>query len=156
MGTPVTNRISSSNQSVRIELDGGSRTVPIHSDKSPVVAADSKNDDGGTLIIACNITTKIISIRLEEPRAHWQAGAPMQWITKADSGTAFVVSKGIVTAPTRIIVRAQSKLDILTMGQAKSFFIIDVGNYSRIFPATNYKDAVSSVLHACGQHWLQS
>lgn len=119
------------------------------------IAASFKNDDGGLLVVACDTTTKTISIRLDEPRAHWRTGVPMSWITKADAGAAFVPSNGIVIAPTQIIVKDQSKLDIQTMGQARSFFMVDVGHYSRIFPATNFKNAISSVLNACGEHWLQ-
>jgi hypothetical protein len=128
------------------------KTLP-RNDKSPMVAASSKNDDGGTLVVMCDTTTKIISIELDEPRAHWQTGAPISWITKADAGADFVPSTGIVIAPMRIIVKAQSTFDIRTMGQAKMFFIIDVGHYSRIFPAVNFKKAIDSVLHACGEHW---
>lgn len=123
-------------------------------DKSHQVVASSKNDDGGMLVVACNITTKTISIALEEPRARWQTGVPMRWITKADAGTEFVPSNGIVVAPTRIIVKAQSKLDIQTMGKARSFFMVDVGHFSRIFSAVNFKNAVDSVLHACGDQEL--
>ena len=122
-------------------------------DSSSTVAAGSKNDDGGMLVVACDTTTKTISIELDEPRAHWQIGTPMPWITKADAATEFVPSKGIVIAPTRIIVKAQSAFDIRTMGRAKMFFIVDVGHYSRIFPMTNFKTTIDSVLHACGDHW---
>jgi len=127
-------------------------TLP-RDDKSPLVAASYKNDDGGMLVVRCDTTSKIISIGLEEPRAHWQTGAPMPWITKADAGAEFVPSRGFVIAPTRIIVKAQSNLDIRTMGQAKNFFIVDVGDYSRIFPTVNFKKAIGQVLHACGDHW---
>lgn len=122
-------------------------------DKSALVAASAKNDDGGMLVVSCNATTKIISIELDEPRAHWQTGTPMPWITKADAGADFVPSTGIVIAPTRIVVKAQSTFDIRIMGKAKTFFIVDVGYYSRIFPAANFKKEIGSVLHACGDHW---
>jgi hypothetical protein len=128
------------------------RTLPTNG-KGQIVAASSENDDGGMLIVTCNTATKSISIELDEPRAHWQAGTSMAWITKADAGANFVPSTGIVIAPTRIVVNAQSKFDIRIMGQAKTFFIIDVGYYSRIFPAANFRKAIDSVLHACGDHW---
>lgn len=127
------------------------KTLP-RNDRNSTVAASSKNDDGGMLVVACNTNTKIISVELHEPRAHWQTGTPMSWITKADAGTDFVPSKGVVIAPTRIIVKAQSTFDIRAMERAKMFFIVDVGHYSRIFPMANFKKTIDSVLHACGDH----
>ena len=128
------------------------KTLP-RNDSGSTVAVSSENDDGGMLVVACDTNTKMISVELDEPRAHWQTGTPLSWITKADVGTEFVPSKGIVIAPTRIIVKAQSTFDIRAMGRAKMFFIVDVGHYSRIFPMTNFKTTIDSVLHACGDHW---
>lgn len=120
--------------------------------KSREVAVVAKNDDGGEIVVACNQATRMVSIRLDEPRAHWRAGTHMKWITKADEGTKFVPSAGIVTAPTHIVVQSDSILDISTMEKAKTFFIIDVGDYSRIFTAVRLKKSVDPVLRACGDH----
>lgn len=129
----------------------GWKAVP-PDNKSQQIAVSAKNDDGGKLVVLCDTATKTISIRLEEPRADWRIGAHMRWITKADAGAEFVPSAGIVTAPTRIIVTGESRRDIATMKQAKTFFIVDVGDFSRIFTADNFKKAVDLVLHACSDH----
>ena len=122
-------------------------------DESGLIAAETESVDGGQLIVSCNTATKIISIELVEPRAHWQAGAPVSWTTKADARPDFVPSTGIAIGPTRIIVKEQSLVDIRVMGTAKAFFILNVGYYSRIFPVTNFKKEIDSVLRACGDHW---
>lgn len=119
---------------------------------SSIVSASVKNDDGGMLVVTCDTTSKVMSLRLDEPRARWQVGTPLSLITKADAGAAFVPSKGVVTAPTQIVVKAQSNRAIQTMGKAKVFFIVDVGDYSRIFSTSNFKTAIGSILHACGDH----
>jgi hypothetical protein len=128
------------------------RSFP-QNDKSALVTVGTKADDGGMLVVSCNTTTKAISIELIEPRAHWQAGTPVSWTVKADAGADFVPSTGIAIGPTQIIVKAPSMLDIRVMGAAKTFFIVNVGYYSRIFTVANFKKEIDSVLRACGDHW---
>jgi hypothetical protein len=120
---------------------------------NPLVAANFKHDDGGTLVVMCDTNTKIVSIGLDEPRAHWQTGASMQLTTKADEGSELTPSTGLVIGPTRIVVKYQATFDLWTMSQAKNDFVVSVGDYARIFPAANFKTVVDPVLRACGDHF---
>jgi len=117
------------------------------------VAAGFKQDDGGTLIIQCDKSKRFMSYVLEEPRAHWQKGAPVSVTVRADDGSQTGPSTGVVIGQTRLIVGEQSIWDIVTMSTAKSFFAIGDGAYARIFPTANFRDALDPVLQACGAHW---
>jgi hypothetical protein len=117
------------------------------------VAAGFKHDDGGALIIQCDKTKRFMSYVLEEPRAHWQKGAPISVTTKADDGATTGPSAGVVIGPTRLVVGEQSTWDIVTMGNAKTFFAIGDGVHARVFPTANFRTALDPVLRACGDHW---
>jgi len=117
------------------------------------VAAGFKHDDGGALIVMCDTKAKLMSLGIEEPRASWTAGTPMEVTTKADIGKTNGPSHGVVIAPTRVIVKDDSTWDLSTMGDAQAFFAIGVGGYARIYPTENFRKAVDPVLAACGDHF---
>jgi len=114
------------------------------------VAAGFRHDDGGALIVMCDPEAKLMSIGIEEPRASWTAGTPMEITTKADTGRTNGPSHGVAIAPTRLVVKEQSTWDLSTMGNAKSFFAIGVGAYARIYPTANFRKVVDPVLAASG------
>jgi hypothetical protein len=120
---------------------------------SSFVVAGFKHDDGGALMVMCDPKTKLMSLGIEEPRANWAAGTPMEVITKADTGQSNGPSHGVAIAPTRIIVKDDSTWDLSTMGNAKASFATGVGGYARIYPTTNFKKAIDPVLTACGDHF---
>jgi hypothetical protein len=111
------------------------------------------HDDGGTLYVACNTNKKLMSIALMEPRATWQQGAPMDVITRADDGSQYAPSHGVVVDQHGVIVEKDSTWDLSTMGKAKAFFIVSVGDYARVFPTANFRKLVDPVLAACGDHF---
>jgi len=117
------------------------------------VAVGFSHDDGGALVVVCDTKAKLMSIGITEPRASWTVGTPMEVTTKADTGLTNGPSHGVVTAPTRVIVKDDSTWDINTMGDAKVFFAIGVGGYARIYPTANFRKFVDPVLAACGDHF---
>jgi hypothetical protein len=67
-----------------------------------------------------------------------------------DSGQQPSPSHGVITAPTQVILKHDVSFDVWTMEQAKGSFKMSVGDYARVFPATNFTNAVQPVLKACG------
>ena len=63
------------------------------------------------------------------------------------------MSHGIAASSNALLVQNESTLDLFTMGKAKRFFTVTAGNYSRIYPAANFRTATDPVLRACGDHW---
>jgi hypothetical protein len=120
---------------------------------SGFVGADYTHDDGGALIILCDTSKKFISYLLVDPRAHWEAGTPVNLTTKADNGSQSGPSTAVVIGPTKLAVGQQSTWDIATMGKAQAFFAMGDGIYARIFPVANFRKATAPVLQACGDHW---
>jgi hypothetical protein len=119
----------------------------------PFAVADAfVQDDGGTLIIACNKTNQLLSYIFTEPRANWQQGTKIKITTKADDGSE-TTSTGYVVGSTGLAVTEQATADISTMGKAKTYFGIGDGVYARIFPAVNFRKSMEPVLQACGDHW---
>ena len=116
-------------------------------------AVGFKHDDGGALIIQCDTKERLISYEFVEPRAHWTKGAKIIVTARADDGSSTGPSTGIAIGPTRLLVGEQSTWDIVTMGNAKSFFFVGAGDYARTFPTRAFKTALEPVLHACGDHW---
>jgi hypothetical protein len=112
---------------------------------SGFVGADYTHDDGGALAILCDTSKKLISYLLIDPRAHWEKGAPVSLTIKADDGSTSGPSAAVVVAPTKLFVGEQSTWDIATMGKATDFFAMGDGTYARIFPAANFRKAVSPV-----------
>jgi hypothetical protein len=101
----------------------------------------------------CDTNDKLMYARLEEPRARWQAGTKIYLITKADEGTDSGPTVGAVVRPSVVMMTKDSTVAIYTMGKAKIFFVIGIGDYSRIFPASNFRKAVDPVLRTFGDHW---
>jgi hypothetical protein len=121
---------------------------------SPFVSAGFKHDDGGSLIVACDTQSRLISIVMDEPRANWRPGATLSLTTRADDGSEQKpASTGLVIGPARLIIKDEATWDLSTAGRAKVFFATGVGGYARIWPAANFKTATDSVLKACGDHW---
>jgi hypothetical protein len=117
------------------------------------VGADYTHDDGGALIILCDTGKKLISYMLVDPRAHWDKSTPVTLTTKADDGSQSGPSAATVIGPTKLMVGEQSTWDIGTMGKATAFFAMGDGQYARIFPTVNFREATAPVLQACGDHW---
>jgi hypothetical protein len=119
------------------------------------VGAGFKHDDGGSLVIICDPNKKLISYVLVEPRAHWQTGTTVVVRVKADDGTETpnTPSSGAVIEPTQLVVGEESTWDLYIMGQASHFFAVGAGDYARIFPVANLKEATTPVLRTCGDHW---
>jgi|ERR1700722_680924 len=128
------------------------KSWPISAD-NPLVAAGFKHDDGGTLLVICNRKTKLMSIAVEEPRAHWEPKTPIEVTTRADTGESNGPSHGFVIAPTRLVVEEQSTWDINTMSHAKAFFAMGAGGYARIYPVEGFREMVEPILMACGDHF---
>jgi hypothetical protein len=120
---------------------------------SPFVAAGFQHDDGGALVLMCDTKTKQLSLGLEESRANWQAGGQMKFMTRSDDGTELNDSMGFVMGPTRLIVKEDATLHLHAMGKATAFFVVGTGEYARIFPAADFRNAMEPVLRACGDHW---
>ena len=120
---------------------------------APPVVAGFKHDDGGKLLVICDTGTRLISIGVEEPRAHWQPGTPMDVTTKADTGASNGPSHAVVIDPTRLIIKEHSTEDLRTMGQAKASFVMDAGGYARSYPMENFRTVVAPVLAACDGHF---
>jgi hypothetical protein len=120
---------------------------------SPFIGAGFKHDDGGTLIILCDTKTKLISLLLEEPRASWQPGTQLNFMTRVDTVPDPGASKAFVIGPTRYVVKEEATFHLMAMGQATSYFAVGMGDYARIFPAAHFRNTTDSVLRACGDHW---
>jgi hypothetical protein len=107
--------------------------------------------DGAGLILICDTNRMLVSIGFEEPHARWQKGAPVEMVTIPDGTMPLPPSHGIVIGPTRMIVENDAAWR--TMGQARKSVAVTVGDYSRVFPVANLREAVEPVLRACGDHW---
>lgn len=118
----------------------------------PFTAAGFKHDDGGALVIICDKAVHIISLVLEEPRAHWRLGDPKELIVKSDVGQEIKLSGGVI-GPTRAAVKNEATFGLYMMGKSHAFFAIGDGGYGRIFPMENFKSSVEVPLRACGDHW---
>ena len=114
------------------------------------VVASFKHNDGSALSVICDIGDKKLTIAFQEPRAKWTAGQGMDAVALPDSGQQVSPSYGMATAPTQVILKHDTPFDVWTMAQAKDFFKFSVGDFARVFPAANFRDAVAPVLKACG------
>jgi hypothetical protein len=114
------------------------------------VAAGFIHEDGSSLTVMCNTSTKLIAIVHEEPRANWKEGDAIDVTTRDEDGTGSSASRGLVVQPKTLVVRNESTFDLVTMGQATRFFIVSAGGYERIYPSANFKGATEPVLRACG------
>jgi hypothetical protein len=110
------------------------------------------HDDEGALFVLCDPDTKLMSILLNETRAKWTAGIPMNVITKADTGDEFTAA-GKTMGPTQLAIGKEATFSLNTMGKARASFVVGNGVYARVFPAANFRKAVAPVLAACGDHW---
>jgi hypothetical protein len=98
----------------------------------------------------CDTRQNLISISLVEPRAQWQPGEPIKVTRRTDDGRELSPSTGVVTASNQLVIEKVSTWDVWIMGEAKAFFAIDAGEYTRTFPTANFRNATAPVLHACG------
>ena len=114
------------------------------------VVASFKHTDGAALQVICDTVNKHLSIAFREPRAKWSTGTGIDVMMLPDSGQQPSPSHGVITAPTQVILKNDVSFDVWTMERAKGSFKMSVGDYARIFPATNFANAVQPVLKACG------
>jgi hypothetical protein len=117
---------------------------------SGFVGGDYTHDDGGALVIFCDTSKKLVAYLYVDPRVHWQEGAAVSLMTRADNGSQSGPSKAVAVGPTKLIVGEQSTWDINVMAKASTNFAMGDGAYARIFPTANLKKAVEPVLRACG------
>lgn len=114
------------------------------------VVASFKHTDGAALLVICDTVKKSLSIAFSEPRAKWSTGTGIDVMMLPDSGQQPSPSHGVITAPTQVVLKHDVSFDVWTMEQAKGSFKMSVGDYARVFPATNFTNAVQPVLKACG------
>jgi len=117
------------------------------------VVASFKHTDGAELSVICDTDSKRLTIAFQEPRAKWTAGQGIDVITLPDSGQQPSPSGGFVTSPTEVVLKHDPSFDLWTMAQANGSFKLSVGDFARVFPAANFRNAVAPVLQACGNHW---
>ncbi len=103
--------------------------------------------------VVCGADDKRLTITYRQPLAKWTAGEGIDVITLPDSGQQPSPSYGLITGPTQVVLKHDPTFDLWTMGQAKDFFKLSVGDFARVFPAANFRSAVAPVLKACGAHW---
>jgi hypothetical protein len=116
------------------------------------IVASFKHTDGAALLVICDTDKKHLSIAYSEPRAKWATGNGIDVVMLPDSGQQPSPSHGVITAPTQVVLKHDVSFDVWTMEQAKGSFKLSVGDYSRVFPAANFMNAVQPVLKACGAH----
>jgi len=121
--------------------------------QSHFVAAGYKHDDGGALIVMCDTDRKLISLALEEPRANWTQGTAIKFMTRTDDGAQLNDDVGLAVDKTHVVLTEPSTWHLNAMGKAHGTFAVGTGEYARIFPAPNFRNAVEPVLKACGDHW---
>ena len=126
---------------------------PLAENDGRIVAAGYKHDDGGALIILCDVQSRSISLVFQEPRAKWEAGTKIPFTTLPDDGAQLSPSNGAVLGPNAIVIKAESTFHVFSMGQAHNSFAVRTGPYARIFPASGFRPAIEVVLKACGDHW---
>lgn len=114
------------------------------------VIASFKHTDGAALSVICDSGKKNLTIAYQEPQAKWLIGGGIDVMTLPDSGQQPSPSHGVIIAPTQIIMKHDVSFDVWTMEQAKGSFKMSVGDFSRIFPIANFRDAIGPVLKACG------
>jgi hypothetical protein len=117
------------------------------------VIATFKHNDGSELAVICSTDIKRLIISLQLPQAKWTAGQGIDVITLPDSGQQPSPSGGFITGPTQVVLKHDPTFDLWTMAQAKDFFKLSVGDFARVFPTANFRNAVDPVLKACGDHW---
>jgi hypothetical protein len=120
---------------------------------SGTVAAGFVHDDGGTLILMCDPQRKYLMMGLIEPRAKWQKGQQLKFMTHSDAGGNLDDTLGIVMSPTFLVIGDDTTWHLHAMGKATTFFGVGTGEYARVFPAAGFRKAMEPVLQACGDHW---
>jgi len=116
------------------------------------IIASYKHDDGAALLVICDTVKKHLSIAYREPQAKWLTGSGIDVMTLPDSGQQPSPSHGVIIAPTQVVLKHDVSFDVWTMEQARGFFKMSVGDFSRVFPAANFRNAVEPVLKACADH----
>ena len=115
------------------------------------VAAGVRQDDGGSLVVLCDSTKKRLRLGLMEPRANWQRGQQMKFITRIDTGGDANNTIGRVTERDQLVVPPEdTSLHLNVMEKATRWFAVATGDYSRVFPVAGFRKAVEPVLQACG------
>ena len=117
------------------------------------VIASFKHNDGSELSVICSTEQKKLLIAFQLPQAKWSTGQGIDVITLPDSGQQPSPSGGFITGPTEVVLKHDPTFDLWTMAQAKDFFKLSVGDFARVFPMANFRNAVEPVLKACGDHW---
>lgn len=125
--------------------------VPVTLPDQPFLkVARYMHDDGGSLSVICDTRQNLIRIMHQEPRANWTEGDTVNETTMDDDGFATTSKYGKALSRTAMLVANESTFDLFRMGQAKRFFTVTIGNYSRIYPIANFKRITDPVLRACG------
>jgi hypothetical protein len=125
--------------------------VPVTLPDQPFLkVARYMHDDGGSLSVICDTRQNLIRIMHQEPRANWTEGDTVNETTMDDDGFATTSKYGKALSRTAMLVANESTFDLFRMGQAKRFFTVTIGNYSRIYPTANFKHITDPVLRACG------
>ena len=114
------------------------------------IVATFKHIDGAALSVICSTDNKSLVIAFQTPQAKWTVGQGIEVVALPDSGQQVSPSYGIATAPTQLVLKHDTAFDVWTMAQAKDFFKFSAGDFARVFPAANFRDAVAPVLKACG------
>jgi hypothetical protein len=118
------------------------------------VATGFKHDDGGSLVVMCDTAKMLIYLGLIEPRANWQPGQQMQFMTRTDTGGDVNNTVGYVKSRDQLVLSAEDTTwHLHAMGKATIYFGVGTGEYARVFPAAGFRKAVEPVLQACGDHW---
>jgi hypothetical protein len=118
------------------------------------VAAGFRHDDGGSLVVMCDTTKKLLHLGLIEPRANWQRGQQMKFMTRPDSGDDVIDSLGRVTRRDEVTVSPEdTTFHLNAMGTATGGIAVGTGEYARVFPAAGFRKAMERVLKACGDSW---
>lgn len=111
--------------------------------------------DDGSLFVLCK-DHKYLGIAFHEPRALWQKGQSADVVLGLDDGPNLSPWRATATAPATLLIFDAAIQNIRIMGQAKTSFKVTAGGYTRVFPATNFHEAVQPVLQACGESWDHS
>ena len=109
--------------------------------------------DDGSLAVLCGEDHKYLGVLFHEPRALWQKGQSADVVLALDDGPNLPPWRATATGPATLLVVFDATQNIRMMGQAKTFFKVTAGGYTRTIPATNFHEAVQPVLQACGESW---